>query len=34
VLEFALETASRRCEVVHLGRKHVKAGRIKAGIKL
>ena len=29
VLEFALETASRRCEVVHLGRQHVKAGRIK-----
>src|SRR5262245_41259209 len=29
VLEFAFETASRRCEVVHLGRQHVKAGRIK-----
>jgi integrase len=29
VLEFALETASRRCEVVHLGRQHVKGGRIK-----
>src|SRR5262249_17507147 len=29
VFEFALETASRRCEVVHLGRQHVKAGRIK-----
>src|SRR5262249_26325982 len=29
VLEFALETASRRCEVVRLGRQHVKAGRIK-----
>ena len=28
-MEFALETASRRCEVVHLGRQHVKAGRIK-----
>jgi integrase len=28
VLEFALETASRRCEVVRLGRQHVKAGRI------
>jgi integrase len=29
VLEFALETASRRCEVTRLGRQHVKAGRIK-----
>jgi integrase len=29
VLEFALETASRRCEVVNLGRQHVKGGRIK-----
>jgi integrase len=29
VMEFALETASRRCEVVRLGRQHVKAGRIK-----
>ncbi|HEY2226785.1 MAG TPA: hypothetical protein VGI22_03415 [Xanthobacteraceae bacterium] len=29
VLEFALETASRRCEVVRLGRQHVRAGRIK-----
>ncbi len=28
VLEFALETASRRCEVARLGRQHVKAGRI------
>jgi len=28
VMEFALETASRRCEIVHLGRQHVKAGRI------
>lgn len=29
VLEFALETASRRCEVVRLGRQHVRGGRIK-----
>jgi integrase/recombinase XerD len=29
VLEFALETASRRCEVTRLGRQHVKAGRIR-----
>jgi integrase len=27
-LEFALETASRRCEVTRLGRQHVKGGRI------
>jgi integrase len=29
VMEFALETASRRCEIIHLGRQHVKGGRIK-----
>jgi integrase len=29
VLEFALETASRRCEVVRLGPQHVKDGRIR-----
>src|SRR5262249_11842184 len=29
VLEFGLETASRRCEVVRLGRQHVKGGRIR-----
>lgn len=28
VMEFGLETASRRCEVVHLGRQHVKDGHI------
>jgi integrase len=28
VMEFALETASRRCEVARLGRQHVKGGRI------
>jgi len=28
-LEFALESASRRCEVAYLGRQHVRAGRIK-----
>jgi integrase len=29
VMEFALETASRRCEIVRLGPQHVKDGRIK-----
>jgi integrase len=29
VLEFALETASRRCEVVKLGPQHIKNGRIR-----
>jgi integrase len=29
VMEFALETASRRCEVVRLGPQHVKHGRIR-----
>jgi integrase len=29
VMEFALETASRRCEVVRLGPQHVKNGRIR-----
>jgi hypothetical protein len=29
VLEFALETASRRCEIVRLGPQHVKKGRIR-----
>jgi integrase len=28
-MEFALETASRRCEVVRLGPQHVKDGRIR-----
>jgi integrase/recombinase XerD len=28
VLEFALETASRRCEVARLGRQHLRGGRI------
>jgi integrase len=28
VLEFALETASRRAEIIHLGRQHVRGGRI------
>jgi integrase len=29
VMEFALETASRRCEVIRLGPQHVKDGRIR-----
>lgn len=31
MLEFALEIASRRCEIVRLGPRHVKDGRIRIG---